>query len=46
MKVEAKVNRIETTGFGRGNGECLGAPFPKLSLSVEEKMRTSHDYLI
>ena len=28
MEVKKSVSVIEANGFGRGNGGCLGAPFP------------------
>ena len=40
------MNEIETTGFGREDGGCLGAPFHRPSLSTREKNKTSHDILI
>ena len=46
IKVERKMSKIGTTGFGSEDGGCLGAPFPKLSLSMREKMRNLHDFLI
>lgn len=46
IEVETNMNKIETTGFGREDGGCLGAPFPKPSLSMREEKRTSHDILI
>lgn len=45
LKVKTNVSKIETTGFGREDGGCLGAPFLKVRMSMREEMGTSHDFL-
>lgn len=47
MKVEANdVGKIETNGFGREDGECLGAPLSKLGSSRRHKMRACHGFAL
>ncbi len=45
MKVETNV-KLETTGFGRDDGGCLGAPFLKPRMSMGEETKTSDDFFI
>ena len=46
LKAKTNVSKIQMTGFGREDGGCLGAPSPKVRMSMREKMGTSHEFLI
>ena len=37
MEAKKNVSVIEATGFGRGNGGCLGALFPELDCAYAEE---------
>ena len=37
MKVGVNVKKMETIGFGRGDGGCSGAPFPELGLECRRE---------
>ena len=43
VKVETDMGKIEAAGFGREDGECSGAPSPKLNQSMRQK-RTGHGF--
>ena len=41
LKVKTNVSKIETTGFGREDGGCLGAPFLKVDLARFSELKTA-----
>lgn len=45
LKVKTNVSKIETTGFGREDGGCLGAPFLRVHMSIQVEMGDPHEFL-
>ena len=37
MEAKKNVSVIEATGFGRGNGGCLAAPFPEFECAYAKE---------